>query len=438
MYMAGCFIAMMMLWLVRREAGGVVAMNDRVFYGQFTVLSVGVLLEAFAYLDAVRRIRINLEIPKWRNMFSAAIDLGVPFACLIVLQLYSPRGAYAALSAPSILLIPIMLVISLLRLRPAYPLVFGVIAAAGHWGLAWRAAQIESLDKTLYPVIFSYGVLLLLTGIATSIVTRYARSYIEEAVRESEEAERAARNLATVEHELNIARDIQQGLLPSEPPDIAGFAIAGMARAATQAGGDYWDWQTLPDGSLLIVIADVTGHGVGPAFVMAVCRAYARATAPTAPNSSEFLSRLNALILADVKGARFISMAAARISSEGSVGLLSAGHGPTFVYRAANKSIERFDGDGLPLGIAPDESYDPTHHLNLAPGDVMLMLTDGFMERFNPENEQFGIQRLERVIIENADRTPAELIQILDDAVTAFARGRPQDDDMTLVIVRKS
>lgn len=435
--MAVCFLAMMLLWLIRREAGGAVTMTDQVFHGELTVLGIGIALQTLGYFDAARRTRLNLEIPRWRLHLSAAVDLGIPFICLIILQVYSPRGAYAALSAPSIMLIPIVLVISLLRLRPAYPALLGAIAAAGHWILAWRAAQIDSLDQTLYPVIFSYGVLLLLTGFAAGIVTGYARRYIEEAVRESEEAERVSRNLATVEHELNIARDIQQGLLPAESPKFPGFEIAGMARAATQAGGDYWDWQTLPDGSLLVVIADVTGHGVGPAFVMAVCRAYARATAPTAPNSSEFLSRLNSLILADVKGARFISMAAARISSEGSVGLLSAGHGPTFVYRAANKSIERFDGDGLPLGIAPDESYDPTHHLNLASGDVMLMLTDGFMERFNPEGEQFGIQRLERVIIENADRTPAELIQILDDAVTAFARGRPQDDDMTLVIVRK-
>ncbi|MFN9993401.1 MAG: PP2C family protein-serine/threonine phosphatase, partial [Phycisphaerales bacterium] len=114
-----------------------------------------------------------------------------------------------------------------------------------------------------------------------------------------------------------------------------------------------------------------------------------------------------------------------------------AGHGPTFVYRAANKSIERFDGDGLPLGIAPDESYDPTHHLNLASGDLLVMLTDGFMERFSPESEQFGIARIESVIVANAHRTPSELIRSLDETVTAFARGTPQGDDMTIVIARK-
>jgi serine phosphatase RsbU (regulator of sigma subunit) len=437
MYMAGCFIAMMMLWILRREFGGLVASNPSVFRGEIITLGVGVLLQGIGFVDATRRARHHLDIPAWRHLCSAIVDLGVPFVCLFILQQFSPRGATAALSAPSILLLPLVLVISVLRLRKAYPASLGVIAAIGHWVLAWRAAQIDELDSSMYPVVFSYGVLLVLTGFAASIVTAYARRYIEEAVRESEDAERATRNLAKVEHELNIARDVQQGLLPAEPPHFPGFEIAGMARAATQAGGDYWDWQTLPDGSLLIVIADVTGHGVGPALVMAVCRAYARATAPSATNTSEFLSRLNSLILADVKGARFISMAAARISCEGSVGLLSAGHGPTFVFRASSKSIERFDGDGLPLGVAPDEAYDPTHHLNLAPGDLLVMLTDGFMERFNPDGEQFGIERLERVIAVNADQTASELIRSLDDAATTFARGTPQGDDMTIVIVRK-
>lgn len=180
-----------------------------------------------------------------------------------------------------------------------------------------------------------------------------------------------------------------------------------------------------PDGRLVVAIADVTGHGVGPALVMAVCRAYARATAPTIRSAREFLGRLNALIK-DVTGGRFITMAVALARPDGSVDLLSAGHGPSFLFRAATGAVERFGGDGLPLGIEPGESYDPTLHLRLEPGDALLLLTDGFMERADPDGALFGIERLSRLITECGAEPPDRLIASLDQATPLSRAVRPR------------
>src|SRR6185503_20531019 len=110
---------------------------------------------------------------------------------------------------------------------------------------------------------------------------------------EASQAERALRSVALIEQDLRVAHDIQMGLLPSDRPAITGFEVAGMARPAAHAGGDYYDWQALPDGRLVVAIADVTGHGIGPALVMAVCRAYARATAPRSHSAADFLEGMN-------------------------------------------------------------------------------------------------------------------------------------------------
>jgi len=333
--------------------------------------------------------------------------------------------------------VPIVVMLSVLRLRPFFSLAIGLAAAVAHWALAFRAIRIDELGPDKWPPIYSYGVLLVLTGVAAAVLARFVRRYIQEAVAEAEHAERADRALMQMEHELDVARNIQLGLLPSGPPALPGFDIAGMARPAAQAGGDYYDWQALADGRLVVAIADVTGHGIGPALVMAVCRAYARATAPTCVNTSDFLARMNDLIIGDIKGSRFITMAVALVAKEGSIELLSAGHGPTFLYRKATGAVERFGGNGLPLGVSDEEQFNPREHLELASGDVLVLLTDGFMEQSPPEGTMFGIDRLTATIVEHASRPAADLIAAIDKAVATYAQGAPQTDDMTAVVLRR-
>src|SRR5262249_37766786 len=150
-------------------------------------------------------------------------------------------------------------------------------------------------------------------------------------------------------------------------------------------------------------------------------------------------NRLNSLIHADISGGRFITFAMALINPKASsIDLLSAGHGPTFLYRAAVRSVERFGGDGFPLGTVPDGEYSDTLSFEVGQGDILLMLTDGFFEwQRRGDNQAFGIARLEELLIANAGDSPPKLLQIIDAAVRAFANGSPQNDDMTAVALKK-
>jgi serine phosphatase RsbU (regulator of sigma subunit) len=439
--LGSCVGVLGVMWLVRRGVGGTVASSDEAFYGVLGVVVAALGVIARSYRDVQRRQRVGVALPYWPQVATLVFDLAVPFAVLAILGLYSPRGSFAALSGPSLMLVPIVIMLSVLKLRPLHSLLAGAGAAALHWALAYRAIVVDDVEPARYPVAFAYGTYLLLTGVGAATLAHIVRKYIEEAVQEADTAHRASAKLAAVEGELEIARTIQLGLLPSAPPDLPGFDIAGRAEPASQAGGDYFDWQALADGRLVVGVADVTGHGVGPALVMAVCRAYARATAPRSTGPADLLSRLNDLIVTDVRGGRFITMALAVVRESGSIDLLSAGHGPSFLYRAARAGaaahVEHFGGDGLPLGVLDGESYAPVRQLEMEHGDVLVLITDGFMEQLGPEKGQFGIERLAATIQGHAHEPSERIVAALFGAVREFAGATPQNDDMTVVVIKR-
>ena len=181
-------------------------------------------------------------------------------------------------------------------------------------------------------------------------------------------------------HDLDTARTIQQGLLPDRPPATPHYDIAGWNRPADETGGDYFDWETLDDGRLAISLADVSGHGLGPALLMAVCRAYARATSPAA-DLDQLLTRLNQLLAGDVPSGRFATYVMARLDPAAArLELASAGHGPLFLYRAASDDFVSPPAQGTPLGMFSAARYQPPTRHQMAPGDILLLVTDGFFE----------------------------------------------------------
>jgi serine phosphatase RsbU (regulator of sigma subunit) len=436
--MVAALIVTLLGVFARRALGGAVMSVTTVFFPVVGVLLFGLLYQAVAHWVVQQRARTGGSIATWQRVTSVAVDLAVPGAVLLVLQNHSPRGAYAGLSAPSLLLMPLVILLSILRLRPWFSFWTGFGAALIHVTLVVRATRVAQIESDHVPLLFSYGTLLLVTGIAAAVVSLMARRYVAEAVEEATTAERAQQAVALIEQDLRVAHDIQMGLLPAEKPPIDGYDVAGMARPAAQAGGDYYDWQPPPDGRLVVAIADVTGHGIGPALVMAVCRAYARAAAPAAAGPDALLQRLNDLIYEDVKGARFITMVIAVVNANGDVELVSAGHGPTLLYHASAREVKWFGGDGLPLGIMSNEKYGPRRDLRLESGDVLLMLTDGFFEYARAgDGEQFGIERLVSVLRENATKPSAQIIAAIDKSVAEFCGGAPQADDMTAVAIRR-
>lgn len=240
------------------------------------------------------------------------------------------------------------------------------------------------------------------------------------------------------EHDLSIARDIQRGLLPVHRPSLPGYDLAGWSKPADQTGGDYYDWQTLPSGNTAITLADVTGHGIGPALVTAVCRAYARATFPNGADVGRVLDQINDLLCDDLQSERFVTFVVALLEpTTHTVRLLSAGHGPLLLYRAAQDCVESFIAHNIPFGLFQNLGYGPPSILEMRPGDTLVLITDGFFEWPNPKGEQFGIQKVEVAIRAAASRSADELIQHLYTEVTCFAEDAPQLDDLTAVVLKR-
>jgi serine phosphatase RsbU (regulator of sigma subunit) len=220
---------------------------------------------------------------------------------------------------------------------------------------------------------------------------------------------------------------------------MEGFEIAGWNQPADQTGGDYYDWQLLADGKLVVALADVTGHGIGPALLAAVCRAYARAHFSVANGLLGAMEQINAALADDIGEGRFVTFVAA-VCAPGSprVELLSAGHGPLFLYALKEDSFEEMGAQGLPLGIVATLVSEPPQILELNRGDLLVLATDGFFEWANSQGELFGPKRLEEVIRASKEMQPKEIISALYQATIAFSGGTKQQDDLTAVIIKRT
>ena len=242
-----------------------------------------------------------------------------------------------------------------------------------------------------------------------------------------------------MQHDLAIARSIQQGLLPTRPPKMDGFEIAGWSQPADETGGDYFDWQPLPDGRLAISLADVTGHGIGPALVTAVCRAYARASFPSGANVGLLLDRMNDLLVEDLPDERFVTFVVAILDPKSaSAEVLSAGHGPLLVFTRKDLRVRAFNAHDILFGVTPEVGYGPPDRIELSPGDILALITDGFFEWANADGEQFGIPRLEETIRNLSDQPPDRIISELYSRVKQFAAGTKQEDDLTAVVIKRT
>jgi serine phosphatase RsbU (regulator of sigma subunit) len=314
----------------------------------------------------------------------------------------------------------------------------GLLSALGYLAVSLlvhqRYPSSDSGPSFLPAIYFIYAALIFTGGIAAAGVAGEIRKHVNKALREAE----LQRELERVNHDLDIARSIQQGLLPSHSPSLSGFDVAGWNRPADETGGDYFDWQTLPDGRLAVSLGDATGHGIGPALVTASCRAYARASFLSG-DSEGLLNNLNKLLADDLPQNRFVTFAVVFLDPANSrIEVLSAGHGPILCYRRATGEIETIDAHGIPLGMIAGATYGRATDLSLDAGDTLVLVTDGFYEWENPEGEEFGLERLEAVIRESRDFPSEEVISKLRLAVENFCKGTKQNDDLTAVIMKRT
>jgi serine phosphatase RsbU (regulator of sigma subunit) len=419
--------------LVRHFTGGL-ALGGAAFPPTMGLLAFAVAY-AIVLLVVVRRANARgdlLPVRLWA--FSVVIESLLPTVAILILQRWSALPPLEALTAPALVQYGTLILLSILRMRPKLCLLSGLVSALGHAALFFHAvAGGQRVPVGEYAYFLSYPVYLALMGVAAAIVASAVRSYFLASLREAE----TRRSLDLMENEMEAARGIQQGLLPGEPPAFEGYDIAGWNRPADRTGGDYYDWQLLPDGRLAVLIADVSGHGLGPALLMAVCRAYARASLPAGPELASSLGRVNALLHRDVSEGRFVTLAAAVLGKDGGFDLLSAGHGPIVLYRARDQSVEIVGANGAPLGILEEGNFRAAHRFEMTPGDVLLFVTDGFVETRRVDGQLYETDRLCACLRANAKLPAAELIAKLEADVSAFAPGVTQADDMTAVAIRR-
>ncbi|MEE9293616.1 MAG: GAF domain-containing SpoIIE family protein phosphatase, partial [Phycisphaerae bacterium] len=241
-----------------------------------------------------------------------------------------------------------------------------------------------------------------------------------------------------LERDLSIARDIQQRLLPKADPKIDGYEIAGWNKPADETGGDCYDYVHLSDGRLGILMADVTGHGIGPALIAAECRALVRALASVSSQPSTILGRANELLYDDLDSGRFVTTFLGALDpTRHVVEFISAGHGPIIHYDRGKGAFREFAATTYPMGIVAQIERTPAAPVALAAGDMLILITDGFFEWANPDGEQFGTSRLTAVIHKYRDEPASQIIARMHTAVMAFGSQTKQADDLTAVIVKR-
>jgi serine phosphatase RsbU (regulator of sigma subunit) len=259
---------------------------------------------------------------------------------------------------------------------------------------------------------------------------------LAEAHAQAREGLRALIRLEKVERDLSLARDIQQGLLPEKPPEVPGFEIAGWNQPTDETGGDYYDWFTLPDDRTVVTLADVTGHGVAPALIAAVCRAYMRATTAFG-GMTETLGHVNDLLYHDTPVERFVTLAVALVDPKAQrINLLSAGHGPMLFYEARTGAVSQWQADAPPLGVVKGMEIPEPRRIKVQAGDMLVLITDGFFEWCNESGEAYGTKRLESFVRDHHDLPPQRFIEALHQAVLDHVAGTEQADDLTAVVIR--
>jgi phosphoserine phosphatase RsbU/P len=241
-----------------------------------------------------------------------------------------------------------------------------------------------------------------------------------------------------VTHEkLRVARNVQQGLLPQSSPQIAGYDIAGCYESADMVGGDYYDYITMADGRMGIVVADVSGHEIGASLLMAKTRAYLRALAKSDDDLETLLGRLHEFLVVDTQDKWFVTMFFAALNPETSA--------VEYAGAAQQAHLIRQDGTVIvlkststPLGVFADHPPRCSPSITLLPGDLFVALTDGYIETRSPTGEQFGNDRMLSLIREHRGLTAVEILDRLKEAVQIFGASAPQADDLTAVIVRRT
>jgi anti-sigma regulatory factor (Ser/Thr protein kinase) len=246
------------------------------------------------------------------------------------------------------------------------------------------------------------------------------------------EQEAEVRQRERIEQELRVAQLIQQQFLPEELPNLSGWEFAAFYGPAREVGGDFYDFIKLPEGQVGIVVGDVTDKGVPAALVMATTHSILRAEAPRLVAPSEVLTRVNNLLVDEMPAHMFVTCLYAVLDPEtGRLRYANAGHNVPYV--STEGGVTELRATGMPLGLLPEMEYEEKE-ATLAPGDTVLLHSDGLAEAHNPQREMFGFPRVASL---TGEATDGEVLidRLLKELQDFTGPGVEQEDDITLVTI---
>ena len=242
-----------------------------------------------------------------------------------------------------------------------------------------------------------------------------------------------------LERDLALAREIQSNVLPDELPQPAGYELAGWNTPADETGGDIYDGVALDEHRVGILLADATGHGIGPALSVTQFRAMFRMGVRLNAGLDNAFVQINEQLTEDLPGNRFVTAFVGMLDvREHVVNYHAGGQGPLLHFHAADETCTWLEASTLPMGIMENiDVSPPPDPIELAPGDILALISDGIYEYQNAEGKQFDNDRVGEVFRKGPCQPMADLIVSLRSAVSHFAGDAPQMDDMTVVLVKR-
>lgn len=290
-----------------------------------------------------------------------------------------------------------------------------------------RDGHVISTESTGVPILDQNGVLIKWRGVDRDITERR---------RVEEEIRKAHVKLAVAHHEMKIARRIQESLLPAGPLIVPGVRVEGFCLPADQVGGDYFDYFCRDNATVDVVIADVSGHAVGPALFMVETRSALRTQARMIAEPGQTLFLMNGFLYHDLSQSdHFITMFYLQYNcATRTISYANAGHNPPLLMRRGANSCQTMDAEGLVLGVK-DVVYFDQKEQTLEPGDLVFLYTDGLTEAQGPDGEFFGTGRLCRIISENSHLAADQLMEVCIAELKSFRKTDTFTDDLTMVVL---
>ena len=241
-----------------------------------------------------------------------------------------------------------------------------------------------------------------------------------------------------MQRDLDLARNLQQRVFPQAMPSVQGYDIAGWALSAEETGGDIYDAVSIDEHKTMLLLGDATGHGLGPAVSVTQCRAMFRMAVRLQADLDNLVSHINDQLTEDLPLDRFITAFIGCLDAQThTIQYAAAGQAPLIHYHHAERQCELINASSIPLGMMSDIPIERPAPIQMKPGDVFGLLTDGFFEYFDARGEEFGSERVCDFFGQNHTRPMDQFISGLRETVDAFAEGAPQLDDMTAIVLRR-